>query len=72
MPYGLPGAVKLKAVVRAHDWDTRRVIVLQSGAILAPLFPGADQDGFDGEWCCMLAATGQRVAMPRDALPGAK
>lgn len=72
MPYGLPGALRLDAAVHARDWQTGRTLIVQQDAILAPCFPAADQDGWDGDWCCKIAATGQLVAIPGEKLPVAK
>ncbi len=72
MPYGLPGAVKLDRASHALDWDTGKPVILQAGAILSPRFPAADQDGFDGHWCCEVASTWQTVAVPGEDLPVVK
>lgn len=68
MPYGLPGAVKLRHPLPAVTWDERRPILLQSGALLEPLHPGADQDGWDGEWKVRVIKLDQCVAVDSDAL----
>jgi len=61
MPYGLPGAVKIRQRTEVTEWSTGRVVLLD-GAIVEPLFPGADQDGWDGEWCCRVGK--MLVAIP--------
>lgn len=68
MPYGLPGAMKLRHPVAAVTWDAQRPLLLQSGAVLEPLHPGADQDGWNGEWCVRLHKTGDKVAVDGDEL----
>lgn len=53
MPYGLPGAIKLTRPQTVQRWDDDEASVfLKAGTIIAPLYPGADQDGRDNEWCC--------------------
>lgn len=67
MPYGKPAAMKLRSHVLAHDWQTRERVQLMPGAVVEPIHPGADQDGWDGEWKCRTD-DGQLVAIPGDAL----
>jgi hypothetical protein len=67
MPYGLPGAVKLSLPVLAHDWQTLAPVRLREGALVQPIHPGADQDGWDGEWRCRTA-DGKELAISGDAL----
>jgi hypothetical protein len=65
MPYGLPGALKLPAC-KAMLND--RVVLLPEGTVCQPLYPCADQDGWDGHWAVLVPKLGQ-VRVPGDALP---
>lgn len=67
MPYGMPAAVKLRHPVLALEWQSRQRVQLMAGAIVEPLHPGADQDGWDGEWKCR-ADDGALLAIPGDSL----
>jgi hypothetical protein len=65
MPFGMPAAAKLQADVAAAQWSDGRQILLREGTVVAPLFPAADQDGFNGEWCCQIAEKeGKKVLIP--------
>lgn len=67
MPYGLPAAIKLRDPVLAHGWTDNARVQLMPGAIVEPLHPAADQDGFDGQWKCRTDE-GLLVAIPGEVL----
>jgi hypothetical protein len=58
MPYGLPGALKLPAC-KAMLND--RIVLLPEGTVCQPLFPCADQDGYDGHWMVFVPKLGNVI-----------
>lgn len=71
MPYGLPGAVKIRQAMVAQRMEDGKPVNMPEGSIVAPLYPAADQDGFDGHWACEIAATWETVAIPGEILASA-
>jgi hypothetical protein len=68
MPYGLPGAIKIKRPQVVQRWDDAKPdVFLKAGTIIEPLHPGADQDGRDNEWCCRTLE-GIKVSIPTHEL----
>jgi hypothetical protein len=49
MPYGLPGALKLARNAIYCDASGKQAL-LPRDTLIQPLYPHADQDGYDGEW----------------------
>lgn len=68
MPYGLPGAIKLRDNVLAFSLDGLKQVVLMEGTLLQPLYPGADQDGWNGEWRVKVAKTGEEWMLAKEEL----
>jgi hypothetical protein len=58
MPYGLPGAMKLPACKAILN---DRVVLLPEGTVCQPLFPCADQDGWDGQWMVFVPKLGNVI-----------
>ena len=58
MPYGLPGAMKLPACKAILN---DRVVLLPEGIVCQPLFPCADQDGYDGQWMVFVPKLGNVI-----------
>jgi hypothetical protein len=58
MPYGLTGAMKLPAC-KAMIND--RVVLLPEGTVCQPLYPCADQDGYDGHWMVFVPKLGNVI-----------
>jgi len=58
MPHGLPGALKLPAC-KAMLND--RVVLLPEGTVCQPLYPCADQDGYDGHWTVFVPKLGNVI-----------
>ena len=59
MPYGMPGAATLKGCY-AIDQNGKK-LVLQHGQHCQPLYPCADQDGYDGHWMVYVPKLGNVV-----------
>lgn len=68
MPYGLPGAVKLRNSTWVSTMDGLKQIVVKANSIVQPLYPGADQDGWNGEWCVRVVETGEEVMIAKEEL----
>ena len=62
MPYGLPGAMKLPACTGIREDD--RIILLPEGTVCQPLYPCADQDGWDGHWMVYVPKIGKLIIKP--------
>jgi hypothetical protein len=67
MPYGLPSAIFLSRSEWALEYETNDPVQLTAGTVVYPVYPLADQDGWDGEWLCKTA-DGRQIAMLGDKL----
>lgn len=65
--YGIPSAAVTTQPALCWNLQATKQAQLWAGTKLAVLYPGADQDGFDGEVICR-DAQGQEWAVPRGAL----
>ena len=68
MPYGLPGALKLKNAAHCYLYENDSKILLKDGTLLEPRYQLADCDGFDGEWLCLDAIGKRLVVAPLESL----
>ena len=67
MPYGLPGAMKLVDNIRVAEQVSGQMMYLKDGTVVQPLYPCADQDGYNGEWLVYVPKSG-RFIVPREVL----
>lgn len=68
MPNGLPAAITLKRDCIATQADQSRNVTLFEGTIVLPIHPGADQDGWDGEFICGIHESNIKVAIKEEEL----
>lgn len=63
MPHGLPSAIPLTRSEWALDFHTSEPVQLTAGTVVLPQYPLADQDGWNGEWLCLMP-DGKELAIP--------
>lgn len=68
MPYGLPGAIKLKNQTKCYLYENDSKVLLKAGTLLEPRYQLADCDGFNGEWLCLDALGKRLVIVPFESL----
>lgn len=64
MPYGKPGAAKLNYCVGINEEGNK--VIVKDDTICQPLYPCADQDGYNGEWTVFVPNIGKLIIKPED------